>query len=197
MFRRVRVLVTVGVAGSILGACSSGSESAPTVPVEEEFVVPEADAVPAEQQAAFADSAISLQEYEAAFQQFVECADGAVTEVARDEVTGSITYQSSGELLVPGEKGGSAANDCYQRYFVQTEVAFQLTDAAVQDAEPSEQMKIFNDGFRPCLDLIGVEVPADLEFGDENWIPLLDEVVIAKNDGRCSQELLNPPSTGE
>jgi hypothetical protein len=50
-------------------------------------------------------------------------------------------------------------------------------------------MKIFDETARVCLDHIGVPVPSDLEFMDENWNPLNDEAYEAMGDGRCPPSL--------
>jgi hypothetical protein len=54
---------------------------------------------------------------------------------------------------------------------------------------PIAQMKIFDETARVCLDHIGVPVPSDLEFMDENWNPLNDEAYEAMGDGRCPPSL--------
>jgi hypothetical protein len=114
-----------------------------------------------------------------------------VREVSRDQLTGVIVYMTKSELLNPGITGGSATNVCYQRFFVQTEIAFQLTDTAVLNNETNEQMTFFNRSFRPCLDHLGIPVPADLTVNDENWVRLLDLAADGIKSGKCPPELFS------
>lgn len=170
--------------------------------------IPEFDDLPEEQRAYFEDGKVTLQDYQEAWGAFVQCAqDAGVADVLhehdRDPVTGMINYSVSSysdELLPPGRFNGSKLNDCYQRWFAHTEMAFQLSDPAVLAAEPAEQMKFFDDYLRPCLGQLGVDVPNDLEYNDENWQSLNDQAVEALQDGRCDppefDEFVSRGSTG-
>jgi len=151
--------------------------------------------VPEEQIAYFQDGKVTLREYQEAYGAFVQCAADAgvgddLREQGRDEVTGIIEYTTQTLLLPPGQtppgqSDGSELNECYNRWFFHVEVAFHTSDPAVLAAEPQEQLDFFNENFRPCLEQIGVAVPDDLEFQDENWGPLNDEAARALQDGRC------------
>ena len=189
--RRVRLSMCVVV----LSACSSGAASAPTTTAPSGgFRVPGAADVPEEQRAAFADGKISLQEYQQAFEQFRSCAiagGGYVEETERDPTTGEIQYGSRGMILPPGQANGTVENGCYQRFFAQTEITFSATNTGVLGSTDDDQMRVFDQNFRPCLDHLGVPVPADLKFNDKNWIPLLDQVTDAINSGKCPPEVFN------
>ena len=182
----------VAVAVVVCGAC--GSSESGSVRPSDGYSLPAAADVPAEQQEFFEDQVITLAEYQSGFAKFEGCVRGAggrLDETGRDEVTGVVSYQTSSDapLLPPGQSGGSVENDCYQRFFVQTEIAFQLTDPVVLGGYPIAQMKIFDETARVCLDHIGVPVPSDLVFMDENWNPLNDEAYEAMGDGRCPPSL--------
>ena len=187
MYRWTRLLGCV----IALSACSSTTGS--SVPAATTGQNPVAGAqVPEEQRAAFADGKISLQEYQQAFEQFRSCAlagGGYVEETQRDPTTGEIQYGSRGMILPPGESNGTVENGCYQMFFAQTEVAFSATDPGVARSTDADQMRNFNQNFRPCLDHLGVAVPPDLTFNDKNWIPLLNQVTDAINSGKCPPEV--------
>lgn len=189
---RFGVLGVVAGAVVVCGACGSDEAGPDTSP--DAYSLPAAADVPAEQQEFFEDQVITLAEYQSGFARFEDCVQGAggrLDETGRDEVTGVISYQTSSAapLLPPGQSGGSVENDCYQRFLVQAEIAFQLTDPVVLGGYPIAQMKIFDETARVCLDHIGVPVPSDLEFMDENWNPLNDEAYEAMSDGRCPPSL--------
>lgn len=184
----------------VMAACSNaGTEADDRTPISSgplELAVLESEAVPEEQRQYFADDKVTLSEYQSAYSAFAQCAVDAgvgddLREQGRDVVTGLITYSTRTLLsppgqTPPGQSDGSQLNECYHRWFAHVERAFQATDAAVLAAEPQEQMEFFNENIRPCLEQIGVDVPEDLEFNDENWGQLNDEAVRAFQDGRCS-----------
>ena len=187
-------LSMVVLAAIVFGACSSGSSSgtAPPTTIGSGYVIPQADKVPADQQGYFADGDVTLREYQLAFGRFKACADtarGSVAEIGADELTGVIQYETAGEVLPPGQSGGGVENDCYQKFFVQTEIAFQLTDPVVLGGLPAQQLADFNKYYRVCLDHIGVAIPDDLQFKDKNWLPLLEASAKAVSDGRCPEKL--------
>jgi hypothetical protein len=178
----------------LLAACSTAggdpdqndASASSSVPVP----APVNRAVPEAQQEYFSDGEVSLAEYQEAFATFVQCAADAglgsdLREQGRDEVTGVISYSTQTLLLPPGQFDGTKLNDCYQDTFVYVEVAFQTSDPTVLAAQPQEQLAFFNENIRPCLAKIGIEVPDDLEFNDENWLQLNDEATRAFQDGRC------------
>lgn len=186
----------------VLVACSNAGTESDDRPLESsaplELAVLEKDGLPEEQRQYFEDDKVTFAEYQAAYGAFVQCAADAgvgddLREQGRDEVTGLITYSTRTLLsppgqTPPGQSDGSELNDCYHRWFFHVERAFQGTDPAVLAAIPQEQMDGFNELFRPCLERIGVEVPDDLEFNDENWAELNDEAVRAFQDGRCGPD---------
>lgn len=180
----------------LVGACSSHSASPPPSVANGNYVLPVGNDVPPEQREWFADGEIALTEYNSAFNRFFDCAKdggGGINEIGRDELTGVISYTSpaSADLLGPGQENGSVENGCYQEFFVQTEIAFQQTDPIVLGGLPAQQMQLFNTGDRLCLDYLGIPVPADLEFLDENWMPLVERVMVAIKDGSCPQSLFD------
>jgi hypothetical protein len=183
-----------------MAACSNaGTEADHRTPISSgplEPAVLESEAVPEEQRQYLADDKVTLSEYQSAYSAFAQCAVDAgvgddLREQGRDVVTGLITYSTRTLLsppgqTPPGQSDGSQLNECFHRWFAHVERAFQATDAAVLAAEPQEQMEFFNENIRPCLEQLGVNVPEDLEFNDENWGQLNDEAVRAFQDGRCS-----------
>ncbi len=181
---------------TVLGVACGGSDERSTgdLPAggrQAEGVVAVAG-IPEEQRAFFLDGKVDVDEYRQAFAQFKECAaergiSDQLQEVGVDPVTGVISYQTSIEspLEAPGVTSGSQLNDCYQLWFAQTEIAFQTSDPNVVAALPGEQMKFFDSNIRPCLEMIGITVPADLQYNDENWGPLTETATRAIADGQC------------
>ncbi len=170
---------------------SSGAEPGSALDGANESATPSGDEVPAEQRQYFEDGVITLAEYQQAFSEFANCASEAgvgadLREQGRDEVTGLIQYSTQTLLLPPGQSDGSALNECFHRTFAHTETAFQISDPTVLAADAQDQIAFFNENYRSCLQEIGVAIPDDLEFNDENWAQLLEEAVTAQQDGRCS-----------
>ncbi len=191
LFIAVGLTACSGTGRGSPGDASADEGPAPTqaLPVVENMVeiIAEKDDLPDEQRAYFQDGKVTLQEYQEAYGLFLKCTEEAGVaaswnEVGRDEVTGVITY-----TITDYEEGlpGSRTSECYERWWRDTEAAFQTSDPAVLAGEPAEQMRFFDENLRPCLEHIGVAVPDDLEYQDENWGPLMDEAVRAINDGRC------------
>lgn len=144
--------------------------------------------LPDDQRAAFSDYVITRAEYEAAFDRFALCAEGqgkSVTRYSNNPFTDEIVYGASGELLPPGQTGGGAVNECYQKYFAQTEIIFSTASREVLSNLDEEQMHLFDQHIRPCLELIGAEVPDDLVVGSAEWVRLLDANTAAHDAGKC------------
>lgn len=185
----------VGLAGC------GGSETSSSARDLQDAGIPEAGSVSADQRAYFEDGVVTLAEYQEAFSRFVECAAGAggvVSESARNPVTGLISYTSSALLQAEGAQVLDAdgnvlptvsnpVNDCYQRFFDVTEIAFTANDPTVQAAIPSEQMAAFEQVVKPCLLANGVEVPVDLEFGSSQYRDLTDRAAELNASGSCGQ----------
>ncbi len=179
----------------VLAACSSaGTKSdGQQVPEASAAVATGNGDLPDEQRQYFDDGKVTLSEYQEAFSAFIQCAVDAgigadVKEQGRDPATGIISYSTKTLLLPPGQEGDTELNSCYQRRFAYVEIAFQTSDPGVLAAEPQEQLEFFNENYRPCLESIGVEVPTDLEFDDENWAQLSQEAAAAFQDGRCGTD---------
>lgn len=195
LFIAVSITACSGTGSASPDDASADEGSAPTQARSVVENVVENRDLPEEQRAYFQDGKVTLQEYQEAYGAFVQCAADAgvgddLREQGRDEVTGLIAYSTRTLLsppgqTPPGQSDGSELNDCYHRWFAHVEVAFQGSDPAVLAGQPAEQMRFFNENLRPCLEHIGVAVPDDLEFQDENWGPLNDEAVRAIQDGRC------------
>lgn len=181
----------------VLVACSGVGTKSNDRPLESSapatLIAPANHDLPEEQRQYFEDGKVTLAEYQAAYYAFGQCAADAgvgadLREQSRDLATGVIWYSTQTLLMPPGQSDGSKLNECYIRWFAHTEAAFLTSDPAVLAAEPQEQMDFFNKNLRPCLERIGVEIPDDLEFNDENWAQLNGEAMRALQDGRCSPE---------
>ena len=107
--------------------------------------------------------------------------------VERDPLTGRILYATSDDTTATGlpSRPPRTLGDCYQIYFLATEITFQQTDETMLAQMPAEQLEIFDQTFRPCLEQLGVPIPDDLAFQDENWPVLFVEASQALADGRC------------
>lgn len=190
------LLAVVSVACSGAGQASLDHASAGGVgsPPATLAPIPGFDNVPDEQRAYFEDGRVTLQEYQEAYGRFVECAQDAGVadvfhEVDRDPISGLISYSVSSysdDLLAPGDYSASKLNDCYQRWFAHTEIAFQVSDPAALAAIAAQERRFFDAELRPCLERIGVVVPDDLEVDDDNWRSLDDQAMQAFQDGRCT-----------
>lgn len=180
----------------VLAGCSGADTTSPDQPssdVDRQVAAaPGSEEVPPQQRQYFADNNITLDEYQEAYSAFVQCANDAgvgdhIREHGRDAATGLINFSTQTMILPPGQSTGTPLNECFITYFAHTETAFQLSDPAVLEAGEQEQMSIFNTGYRPCLEHIGVEIPSDLEPSDENWAQLIEEATRAQADGRCTR----------
>lgn len=194
--RAISIVVTC--VGVVLAACAS-DDAAGSTPESRPAASSSVGDVPSEQAAALADGTVTATEYRAAFDGFQQCVTdggGSITLTDTDAVTGELTYTSSGDLLAPGQMGGSTENECYQRFFAQVEVTFSLTDPGVQDNLSSEQMQIFDQTIRPCLEYAGVDIPDDLAYGTADWLRMLDENTRALNAGECPPELVYSTTIG-
>lgn len=186
----VFVLAACSSAGTTSDDRSPDDPSTEPTKLSDPLAISNSNNIPDEQRQYFEDGQVTLAEYQEAYGAFTQCAVDAgvgsdLREQGRDEATGVIMYSTQTELFPPGQFDGTMLNDCYQRQFVHVEIAFQTSDPAVLAALPQEQIDLFNQNIRPCLEQIGVEVPGDLEFNDENWAQLNEEAVRAFEDGRC------------
>lgn len=144
--------------------------------------------VPVEQQPYFEDGTVSLDEYQAAFEEFRSCAvelGNDVVENGRDPASGVIAYSTAEELLDPSSGASNETTACYQRFFMATEIEFQLTDAAAIDASASRQLQEFQQLNAPCLADHGVSIPPDLEPGSQAFQELLAEFDRLALAGEC------------
>ena len=141
-----------------------------------------------EQQAAFADGTVGLDEYQAGFALFQECAnvtEPLVVDIRTDPITGLVGYGVNGELSPPGVSNGSPVDDCYQRYFSFIEATWQTTDPGMIEEGIQQNLEFFRLVVQPCLDANGVETPDQVVPGSEEFADLSKQFTDLVAAGKC------------
>ncbi len=105
------------------------------------------------------DGELTSEEYEAAFNAFMVCANdgGARVEIRRvDPELGQILYSTWNE-------GKEIADECYWRHFADVDRWFQTTNPVLLAQEAERNRERWQTSVLPCLTRFGVEVPAHLD----------------------------------
>lgn len=155
------------VASTIVSALAGAVVPAPTVvttdpstSLEEESSASGGEDDPAEMQRGFLeDGELTSEEYEAAFNAFMDCANvgGARVEIRRvDPESGQILYTM-------WDEGKEIADECYWQYFSEVDLWFQTTNSVLVAREEAEHRAEWRDYVLPCLERFGVTVPAHLD----------------------------------
>lgn len=150
------------------------------------YVIPPPGDVVVEQRSAFEDGVVSKAEYVDAYGRFERCAGSAVKRVSVDPTTAVVVYETSEPLASPGQDSGNAVNDCYQKFFADTEVAYQLTDPVVQAELARAQLAAFDALARPCLEALDVSVPDSIAYATDSWNELNQLADDAMAEGTCT-----------
>lgn len=135
----------------------------------------EREAALAAQREYLADQVLMLEEYEAAFNAFMTCANdagGHVKIVSIDPESGQISYEM-------WEEGYEAAMACYEMHFLAVDTWFQTTDPTALRREAERNRSTWRQYVVPCLERFGVDVPAHLDGTERSRenpaaIPFLD-----------------------
>lgn len=176
----VTCLATLLAFGCSAGAPENGGASGNnSLAIPDELSGPESEA--------FADGRITLEEYRAAFQSWVECAavgGGVVEETASDAASGVIGFRTGAPI--DSFDPPSPERDCYLEHFDNIESYFMSTDAGALEYIRLSSLQDFRDRMEPCLRSNNVEIPDNLSPGTERYGVLLDEFVKLSSEGKCA-----------
>ena len=140
------------------------------------------------QAAILEDGEVTVVEYQTAFALFVQCAQergGYVAEVQRNPRSGEILYENTGDLLSPGQTGGSVENECYQEHFAEVEIVFSTTNPAALSEAEQHEWDIWYSDMVPCLDFLEVDYPDDFELYSQEFLDLRQVAIDAIISGDC------------
>ena len=181
-FARCMAALLVGLS-LVAASCTDGDGVEPD---NTDGIIP--TGIPPEQQAAFADGTVDLNEYQGAFGSFRDCANDAgapLVNIQTDPIIGYISFGVNGELSPPGVSNGSPVDDCYQRYFSYIEQTWQTTDPGVADKVVQDNLDFFHQVIQPCLEANGVAVPDEVIPGSQEFGELSKQFTDLDAAGSC------------